>query len=444
MSTQATVQTQMMAKPTFTPVASGLLQRCTATTECDECRKKREGMLQREAVNNSPTQVVPPIVYEVLHLPGQPLDAPTRGFMESRLGHDFSNVHLHTDAKAAESARAVNALAYTVGRDVVFGAGQYRPRTVEGQKLIAHELTHVVQQALQSPGIPGLVALSTPGDAAEIEADITTRTIIGGKHATGALQWIPALLQRQSSPMTGTSPRSAGSSQPAGPAALPCPSSVQVGTVAQFNHNNLPASDQDRFGTYLGGVSRMDIGPGPDHSGHCMQEHLTLKSNNCPAAVISATSPCSKSDCLPINRFGSAGDALTHTTVYDGPTSFIDLHRTRNQRSLLNGTGVNSCTIECEQTYSCNGTPVPGTFIITRNFVAGTHTKADGTTMPITTGKVTKTAAGGLSRGAKILIGIGSGALVGAGIGALAGGLVGAAIGAGIGAVAGLIGGLLF
>jgi hypothetical protein len=66
--------------------------------------------------------------------------------MEPRFGHDFSGVRVHTDAQAAESARAVNALAYTVGRDVVFGAGQFAPQSPAGRRLMAHELTHVVQQ----------------------------------------------------------------------------------------------------------------------------------------------------------------------------------------------------------------------------------------------------------------------------------------------------------
>src|SRR3954468_9307115 len=67
----------------------------------------------------------PPIVQEVLSAPGQPLDAPTRAFMEPRFGADFAGVRVHTDAKATESAGSINALAYTVGRDVVFGRGQF-------------------------------------------------------------------------------------------------------------------------------------------------------------------------------------------------------------------------------------------------------------------------------------------------------------------------------
>ena len=88
----------------------------------------------------------PPVVHEVLRSPGRPLDASTRAFMEPRFGHDFSRVRVQSDAKAAESARAVNALAYTSMNNIVFGAGQYAPDTSEGRRLLAHELTHVIQQ----------------------------------------------------------------------------------------------------------------------------------------------------------------------------------------------------------------------------------------------------------------------------------------------------------
>lgn len=77
---------------------------------------------------------------------GQALDEQTRAFMEPRFGHDFSQVRVHTDAQATESAQAMRAHAYTVGRDIVFGNGQYAPGTQQGLHLLAHELTHVVQQ----------------------------------------------------------------------------------------------------------------------------------------------------------------------------------------------------------------------------------------------------------------------------------------------------------
>src|SRR5215211_6440422 len=118
------VSTQSHPKPTVTPVRNGLLQRkcaCGGTPgpsgECAECRKKR---LQCRATNQAEPSAVPPIVHEVLRTPGQPLDRGTRAFMEPRFGHDFSRVRVHADGKAAEAARAVNALAFTVGRDMVF------------------------------------------------------------------------------------------------------------------------------------------------------------------------------------------------------------------------------------------------------------------------------------------------------------------------------------
>jgi hypothetical protein len=94
----------------------------------------------------------PAVVGEALRSPGQPLGAGVRAFMEPRIGHDFSRVRVHTGGLASRSAAAVDALAYTVGNDVVFRDGQYAPGTIEGRKLIAHELTHIVQQR-ESPAI---------------------------------------------------------------------------------------------------------------------------------------------------------------------------------------------------------------------------------------------------------------------------------------------------
>src|SRR5437588_4012159 len=138
------------------PSQSIMLQRkcaCGGSSEseggCAECKVKQEAMLQRSVGNQgapAAATTVPPIVHNVLSSPGQPLDAGTRAFMEPRFGQDFSHVRVHTDMMAAESARAVNALAYTVGRNVVFGAGQYTPGIIAGRWVLAHELTHVRQQ----------------------------------------------------------------------------------------------------------------------------------------------------------------------------------------------------------------------------------------------------------------------------------------------------------
>jgi len=89
----------------------------------------------------------PPMVHEVLRSSGSSLDQTTRDFMEPRFGHDFSHVRVHSGEVAGQSAQEVNAHAYTVGHDIVFGAGRFAPGTKEGQRLIAHELMHVVQQS---------------------------------------------------------------------------------------------------------------------------------------------------------------------------------------------------------------------------------------------------------------------------------------------------------
>ena len=103
---------------------------------------------------------------------GRTLDAGSRAFMESRFGHDFSRVRVHTDADAARAADAVRARAYTVGRDIVFGRGEYAPASAEGRRLLAHELTHVVQQRA-APGLSdahaGPVETRTSGGEAVLQ-----------------------------------------------------------------------------------------------------------------------------------------------------------------------------------------------------------------------------------------------------------------------------------
>ena len=188
MSEQAPIQTvQAPAPQQQQPANSFHLQRkCMCGSyagggECDKCRDEGR-KVQRVAINRSTPNAVPAIVNDVLGLSGQPLDAATRSFMEPRFGHDFSNVRVHTDARAAQSAQAVNALAFTVGRDVVFGAGQYAPGTVRGSQLLAHELTHVVQQAGSGYNTrQNAKPISDPSDAAEVEADDATSKIFAGE-----------------------------------------------------------------------------------------------------------------------------------------------------------------------------------------------------------------------------------------------------------------------
>lgn len=153
--------------------------------------------LQHDSIEHSQPGEVPPIVHAVLRAPGEPLDAATRAFMELRFGQDFPEVRVHTDGRAADSARAVGALAYTVGRDVVFAAGQYAPSTQSGRRLLAHELTHVAHQRKR-------------GDEASLSHEIEAKRASKSNDSESALSTelasLPKVLQLQSPtpPPTGT------------------------------------------------------------------------------------------------------------------------------------------------------------------------------------------------------------------------------------------------
>ncbi len=185
------------------PSAQGILQRkcaCGNQTvgggECAECGKKKLGLqrkltigasndpLEREAdrvadqvmaapvrsaVSDVPLRIqryagqanesvgtAPASVDRVLASSGRPLESALRQDMGQRFGYDFSQVRVHSGAAAEQSARAVNSRAYTVGRDIVFGNGEYAPNSASGQRLLAHELTHVIQQNKESTAISQL------------------------------------------------------------------------------------------------------------------------------------------------------------------------------------------------------------------------------------------------------------------------------------------------
>ena len=132
--------------------------------------------LQRSAGNGAVTSLMEEErspVHDVVNSGGRPLEPEVRRDMESRLGHDFSDVRVHDDSAAAASATAVNAHAYTVGSNVVFQRDKYDPSSTEGRTTLAHELTHVVQQRsgpVDGSSAPGGIKLSDPSDRFEREA----------------------------------------------------------------------------------------------------------------------------------------------------------------------------------------------------------------------------------------------------------------------------------
>ncbi len=120
-------------------------------------------------------------VMDVVGSGGAPLGEPVRSMMESRLGHDFGDVRVHDDAKATESARAVQAHAYTVGNDIVFQSGSYQPESSSGRRMLAHELTHVVQQRsgpVDGTPAAGGVRISDPSDRFEQAAEASAEAVM--------------------------------------------------------------------------------------------------------------------------------------------------------------------------------------------------------------------------------------------------------------------------
>lgn len=148
----------------------------------------RQGRTSRRA------SATPAAVHDAVRGPGHPLDAAARTFFEPRFGRDFSAVRVHTGSRAAASAASLDARAYTVGAEIVFGAGEYEPHTQRGTELLAHELTHVVQQS----GAQGSLAAeslrtSTPAGSYEREAREAASSVAAGRE--------PRIEQHASQPM---------------------------------------------------------------------------------------------------------------------------------------------------------------------------------------------------------------------------------------------------
>lgn len=196
-----------VAKPMLSPARAPLLQRkcaCGGSTGADgkcaacaakEAEKKQKetapksgAVLQRKpSTGGAAAPVVPSIVHGVVASPGRPLDAATRSYMEPRFGQDFSHVRVHDDARAAESARAVNAKAYAMGSSVVFDKGEYQPHTSAGRYLLAHELAHTVQQQGTMQRSSREATIDSPGSSLETEADSAARAVTSGPSATAVM-----------------------------------------------------------------------------------------------------------------------------------------------------------------------------------------------------------------------------------------------------------------
>jgi hypothetical protein len=192
------------------PAGTALLQRCGGRV-CD-CRPKADqdqrlpDQAMRSGEAGSPGQLTPPWVTDILRRgTGRPLDTQVASQMDSAFNRSFAQVRVHTDALAAQSAAAVGAEAFTVGDDIVFAVGRYRPHSPSGARLLAHELTHVVQQRGPGGALRAQLPMSMPGDAGERQADAVADAVLTGR-PTPPIHAIPSGMQRACGPQELGSP----------------------------------------------------------------------------------------------------------------------------------------------------------------------------------------------------------------------------------------------
>jgi len=285
-----------------------ILQRqcaCGQHTDGQQCEECKERALPGQAQGQHRSMTAPSLVHEVLRSSGDPLSSATRGWVEPLFGRNFSNVRVHHDARAAQSAQSVDAMAYTVGQDVVFGSSLYSPTTPAGQKLLVHELAHTVQQ--EHSGGPHLqqakLAVSQPADAAEREAETIADQAMSGRpvrvqervsrgiHRISRDTWRKigygvaiAGLVGGGALALGTDQRALGGIIAGGGAALlgglllsrnpkPPPTSIRVAQIHQFPLD--PQSVDAGIKSGLGGVAEIEVSNGGiDYEGTQIEEHF--------------------------------------------------------------------------------------------------------------------------------------------------------------------------
>jgi uncharacterized protein DUF4157 len=304
-----------MAEPPAVSPAPAVIGRMCA--ECEQEERRTIQTLRAPSVTDPAALDVGTAIHTA-HRGGTPLPPSTRAFFEPRFGHDLSRVRIHADGEAASSARTVQARAYTLGRDIVFGANEYQPDSDAGRHLLAHELTHVLQQtgpSLLSSGRPTPVGASRE-PVLQREATEDPDIDDEGGHRL-AIARTPLAIQRTAS-ISGWSFSNSGAT--AGDNCCPqCPVTLGVSGPARFkNGMELMASlsGHDAGTTYdikrtkerstwkrSGGAwtNLTHVGPGADDDSHNSDECLVPSSS--PEHIYSTDTPGFNAAAAP-----SAGD----------------------------------------------------------------------------------------------------------------------------------------
>lgn len=344
--------------------------------ECDQCRNRRLQRNERSSNQGSGDHsVIPTIVHDVLKAPGQPLDSAARAFMEPRFSYDFSRVRVHAGPQAAESARAVSARAYTVGQDVVFDHGRYAPSTTEGKRLLAHELSHVVQQTGASPGAD--LKISGKSDPSEREASDAAERVLtreaGDKPVMGIAPGPLMLARDEQKPPPTPAPAPTPAPTPAPPVTPPpapapaagCPTGIKVAGTGNLQ---MDASFAEAgLLTGFGGFAIMEVSDssGKDWAGTAIHENLKSVKNTCGLAGACSNASGEGGAAGSTFKVGEASNLLGILALPSKKNSFYDQHMVIIKGvSLLHKAGLPACEIQCEQTYDCGGKTFGPTFLI--------------------------------------------------------------------------------
>jgi hypothetical protein len=226
------------------------------------------------------------------------------------------------------------------------------------------------------------LTLGQPDDIYEQEAERMADAVIGAKTPPALRLHNAAVVQRQK-----------------------VPTGITLKESKPFGHENLDTEEnKKKYRTYIGAITLMGVTPTGDYTeerkkGDCVREFLTEVSNTCPAHPF-----CAKEKCLEIGRYGTSGDGLTHTTVTDGPDTFIDRHVTRMPDSFLEGSGKKTSSVVCHQRYKYRTEPDKkyhdlGSFYIVRNFRAVPPKSKN--ELHVTTGEAKKVSAAALEAPSK-------------------------------------------
>jgi hypothetical protein len=367
--------------------AGSLFRESTPAKHRTDPASENAGSKRRLGADFVPAPLASSVIQQVLQSPGEALSPPTRAWAEPLFGRDLSGVRVHTDAKAAESARRVNALAYTVGQNVVFNRGNYSPTTRSGQKLLVHELVHTVQQtdSAQTSTAQQKLEVSRPTDPAEREADVVAHQVQAGGPVR-IMQRTARLIQRSIKEVAGGISIGLGAAAVIGGVAAIASGSTGWGALAaglglgaiglgmRLRKKNLPPPTSIRvvqnhqvpldsagvargFRSGFGGVSEIEVSNGNiDYDGAEIDEHFV--GGHCENANRSGQGGTSGST-FTVGQGFTNRDVGTTINLHPKRNTFYDQHLVGIPHNVL-PPGQNDIFSVCEQQYTFDGQIIAG------------------------------------------------------------------------------------